>query len=227
MDGIKISGVYKHLYIIVYGIFILSLGISACSSEQQKLVKTEQVEMYDLKEINGEFQQGAMSFAESFVYDELGNKLDHRIRQADNTLHREKYVYKDDQLIKSNYYSADSTLLSFYTYEYENGNLTNRNAYEAESQDLLRIDEYEYDADGRVIKQIIKTEKGNVSRTMAFGYDQYGNEIQVTIRDDSGNIIVNEEFKITEYDVDKRWLERWSFNNDTPLTKRKRLLEYY
>ena len=227
MDGIKISGIYKQLYIVICGIALLSLGIYACSSDQQKVVKTEQIEMYDLKEINGEYEQGAMSFAESFVYDEDGKKLDHRIRQPDNTLHREKYVYKDEQLIKSNYYSADSSLLSFYTYEYENAKLKKRLAYEAGSQELLRIDEYEYDADGRVTKQTIKTETGQVSRTMAFSYDQYGNEIQVTIRDDAGAIIVNEEFKITEYDVDKRWLERWSFNNDIPLTKRKRLLEYY
>lgn len=227
MDAIKIPRIYHHTYIIVICMTMLIIGLMACTEQQSKRIKIEQIEMYDLKEVNGEYLQGAMTFAESYVYDEDGKKLDHRIRQADNTLHREKYVYKDGELAKSNYYGADSTLLSFYIYEFENGNLSTRYAYEGETNDLLRIDEYEYNAAGQLTKQIIKTEKAKLSRSMAFSYDQWGNEIQVTIRDDLGNIIVNEEFKITEYDVDKRWLERWSFNNDKPLTKRKRLLEYY
>lgn len=227
MDGNNISKIYPTIPFVVCFITLCLISTSACSPDQTKKVKTEQIEMYNMVEVNGEYQEGALSFAESFVYDTNGDKLDHRIRQADNSLQREKYVYDDGKLVKSNYYAADSALLSFYIYEYENELMTKKYAYEAGTQELLRIDEYEYDTEGRVSKQIIKTAKGMVSRTMAFGYDSHGNESQVTIRDDSGILIVNEEFKITEYDVNKRWLERWSFNNDIPLTKRKRTLEYY
>lgn len=227
MDGNKVRTIYSAIHFLVTIGCLTILSLSACTSEQIKRIKTEQIEMYELREVNGEYQEGALSFAESYVYDENGDKLDHRIRQSDNSLHREKYVYKDSQLVKSNYYAADSSLLSFYLYEYENGEIKTKYAYEAGTQELLRIDEYEYNTEGRISKQIIKNANGTLSRTMAFGYDNFGNEQQVSIRDDSGILIVNEEFKITEYDVNKRWLERWSFNNDTPLTKRKRILEYY
>ena len=62
---------------------------------------------------------------------------------------------------------------------------------------------------------------------MAFGYDKDGNEIQVTIRDNGERVLLTEEFRILDVDVDKRWLERWSIDDDTPLTVRKRKLEYY
>jgi len=183
--------------------------------------------MYDMIESNGEYVQGNLSFAESFVYDEDGSKLKHLIRQKDNTLHREAYIYEDGILKKSNYYDPNDNLLSYYIYELEGSNIKKRFAHEAATNELLRIDEYEYNENGQILKQYIKNPDGTIDRTMAFSYDQNGNEEQVTIRDDEEQIIVNEEFRILELDVDKRWLERWSINGDTPLTVRKRVLEYY
>lgn len=209
-------------------IVLASLFVTACTdSSLTKKIKTENIEVYDMIESNGEYVQGNLTFAESYVYDEDGNKLKHLIRQKDNTLQREAYVYEDGLLTQSNYYDANDNLLSFYTYEIEGGKIKTRFAHEAATKELLRIDQYDYNEKGQIVKQHIKDASGTTNRTMAFGYDQHGNELQVTIRDNAEQIIINEEFRILDFDVDKRWLERWSLNGDTPLTVRKRKLEYY
>lgn len=227
MDGNKIIGIYSRIYLI-FCLCICFVSFFSCLPEKSdKKVKTENIELYEMIEENGEYMQGKLLHAESFVYDEDGNKLDHKMRQSDNSLHQEKYIYDEGKLKMSTYYNAQHELLSYYNYQYEEGNLINKKSFEADSKELLRIDQYEYNVEGQLIKQYIKTANGETDRTMAFSYDQYGNEIQVTIRDGKGKLIINEEFKITEYDVNKRWLERWSFNDDKPLTLRKRVFEYY
>ncbi len=203
------------------------IAMSCTDSSPTKKIKTESIEVYDMIESNGEYIQGNLTYAESYVYDEDGSKLKHLIRQKDNTLHREAYIYKDGVLSKSNYYDANDSLLSFYIYEMENGKAKSRFAHEAATSELLRIDEYDYNDNGQLLKQYTKDASGAINRTMAFGYDQHGNEVQVTIRNNKEQVILNEEFRILDLDVDKRWIERWSINGDTPLTVRKRKLEYY
>jgi len=207
---------------------ICCLSFSSCNTEDApKQIKTERIELYKMIESNGEYKQGNLMHAESFIYDEDGHKVDHKMRQSDNSLHQEKYIYEKGVLKMSTYYDAQEELLSYYNYQYSDDKLIQKKSFEAATEELLRIDDYEYNDKGQLIKQYIKTASGDVNRTMAFSYDQYGNETQVTIRDAAGEIIINEEFKITEYDVNKRWLERWSFNDDKPLTLRKRVFEYY
>lgn len=228
MDGSKITRIYSKASLVSFILCLCSLTFLSCLNEDNpKLIKTESIELYEMIEVNGEYKQGKLMHAESFVYDQDGHKVDHKMRQSDNSLHQEKYIYEDDVLKMSTYYDAQNELLSYYNYQYDNDKLTQKKSFEAATEELLRIDDYEYSASGQLIKQYIKTAAGDVNRTMAFSYDKHGNETQVTIRDADGEIIINEEFKITEYDVNKRWLERWSFNNDTPLTLRKRVFEYY
>ena len=228
MDGNKSIRIYTQVYLICYSLIICLILFPSCASENAiKQIKTENIELYEMIEDNGEYKQGSLIHAESFVYDEQGNKVDHKMRQTDNSLHQEKYIYDDGKIKITNYYNDQNELLSYYNYEYENGEISRKKSFDATTDELLRIDDYEYNKQGQLLKQYIKTATGNINRTMAFSYDQYGNETQVTIRDGAGEIIINEEFKITDYDVDKRWLERWSFNDDKPLTLRKRVLEYY
>lgn len=227
MEFRKTTQSYTFFLLLLCFVISTLIMTSCANSGPTKRIKTESIEVYDMIESNGEYIQGNLTFAESYVYDEQGNKLKHLIRQKDNTLHREAYIYDNDVLKKSNYYDANDSLLSFYIYEMENGKVKSRYAHEAATNDLLRIDEYDYNENGQLVKHYIKHATGKINRTMAFGYDQNGNEIQVTVRDDGEEIILNEEFRILDLDVDKRWIERWSINGDTPLTVRKRKLEYY
>ena len=228
MDVRKINRIYSTIVKSLSLLFIYCFICQACTeSGPTKQVKTESIEMYDMIESNGEYTQGNLTFAESYVYDEDGKKLKHLIRQKDNSLQREAYVYDGGKLKRSNYYDSNDSLLSYYIYEYNNDLISKRLAHEAASNELLRIDEYNYNASGQLIKQYIKDATGTINRTMAFSYDKDGNEIQVTIRDNGERVLLTEEFRILDVDVDKRWLERWSIDDDTPLTVRKRKLEYY
>jgi len=228
MDGNKITRIYSQAYLNCYFLFFLFISFSHCVPDgPPKRIKTESIELYEMVDKNGEYVQGKLLHAETYVYDEKGLKVDHKLRQTDNSLHQEKYIYNEGQLQKSNYYDETEQLLSYYNFQYENDKLSQKNSFDASTDELLRIDDYEYDANGQLIKQSIKTASGDINRTMAFSYDKYGNETQVSIRNAAGELIINEEFKITDYDVDKRWLERWSFNNDIPFTLRKRWLTYY
>ncbi len=209
---------------------ILSLALVllwSCADESPKKVKSENLELFSVNDVNGEYEQGALRFSESRIYDEEGNELKHLVRQKDNSLFREAFVYDQGVLIRSNYYNSDSTMISYYTYAVEDGKIKTKNSYDAENDELLRIETFEYNDEGQMIKKSISEASGALSRTMAFGYDQHGNEIQVTIRDGAGKILVNEEHKILAYDVNKRWLEKWSFFDDKPLSYRKRTLDYY
>jgi len=208
-------------------LFLLSISILSCSDSELKRVKSENLELYDIVDVNGEHEKGSLNFSESRVYDEDGKEVKHLVRQKDNSLFREAFMYKAGKLTRSNYYNSDSVMISYYTYDMEGGMIKNKKSYDAQSQELLRIETFDYDTKGQLAKKSIKDASGVISRTMAFGYDQYGNEIQVTIRDGSGKILVNEEHKITQYDVNKRWLEKWSFFDDKPLSYRIRTLDYY
>jgi len=210
--------------------FVLAINVLllfSCQTELRKSVKSEQLKIFSMVDQDGEYVKGNMIFSESKVFDEKGNMLDHKIRQKDNSLNTEKFIYDNGQLIRSNYYDQNNKLLSYYTYTHENELMALKNSYDASSEELLRIEEFVYNEKHQLTKKIIKTPLGNISRTMTFSYDANSNEHQLTTRDENGNIITNEEYKIFSYDVDKRWLERWSLNNGTPLTFQIRTLDYY
>jgi len=213
----------SYSYLLLMGVALLM----SCTPDGLKQVKSENLEVYSVKDVDGEYEKGPLSFSESRVYDERGNEIKHLIRQKDNSLFREAFMYDKGDLIRSNYYNSDSLLISYYTYELEAGLIKTKKSFDAQNDELLRIETYEYNSKGLRNKKTISEASGTLSRTMVFAHDQYGNEIQVTVRDGTGKIILNEMHKILSYDVDKRWLEKWSFFDDKPISYRRRTLDYY
>jgi len=203
---------------------ILLIMLSSCSSNDNQIVSSESLELYKIVSDNGEFKQGPLSFSEIHFYNTKNQEVEHHVYNADSDdPNKEYFIFENGTATKSEYFAPDGQKMSYYTYQYDkDGNVTEKQSFDASNDELLRIEEFEFDDQGQMTKQLIREADGQLSRTMALSYDSNGNETQTTIRDGLGNILVNEEYRITKLDDQKRWIEKWSFYNDQPISLRKR-----
>lgn len=202
----------------------LLVTISSCKMEDNQIVSSEKLELYKVEDDNGEMKEGPISFSEIHFYNEKEQEVEHHVFNAGSDLpHKEYFKFENGKAIKSEYFSTDDQLMSYYTYQYnDSGLVSEKHSFDASNDELLRIEEFEYNEKDQLLKQLVREANGQLFRTMAFSYDTNGNETQTTIRDGLGNILVNEEYRITKYDDQKRWTEKWSFFNDQPISLRKR-----
>lgn len=205
-------------------IVVLTISLYSCTTNDHQIVSSESLELYKIVSENGEFIEGPLTFSEIHFYNANDQEVEHHVYNAENDLpNKEFFIFENGKATKSEYFSPNGQKMSYYTYQYDkNGHTTEKRSFDASNEELLRIEEFEFDPAGQMTKQLIREADGQLSRTMALSYDVNGNETQTTIRDGLGNILVNEEYRITKLDDQKRWIEKWSFFNDQPISLRKR-----
>lgn len=214
------------IFLFAFFCFIL---FSQCK-EANKIPKhrTEKLQVYTVKNENGEYVKDKMKFSEAFVYDEEGNKRDHFILDEDeNIINKEKMMYDDNmKLIRSEYYSMFDSLLSYYTYEFPKANLEVKRSYDGANNELLRIEKIYINENGQPNKKELYSADENLQRVFTFKYDEQGNETYFSIMNALGERLRSEQFKISKMDDRKLWTERWGFEDDKPISCRIRTFGY-
>lgn len=212
--------------------FSLFLLLSCSQEEKQRpVLKQEKNQVWSIAEVDGEFQKDAITYLDSYEYDEDGNEIGHMLYDVDGTIMgKELSVFNDGfkQPVGTRYYTPEDSLLSYYTLKYDDdGNKISRNGYDASNDELLRIESYAYDKKGNMVRKDIKDAAGRIQSTFIFSYDAFGNKTSLTIKDANDNVRIAEDYRITKFDKDKQWLENWSWRNDAPVNFRTRELIYW
>jgi len=130
--------------------------------------------------------------------------------------------------IGSQYKDASDNILSYYTFKTnKEGLVTESKAFDGQSNELLRIENFEYNRKGKLLKKITKDASESIVRQDIFTLDSRGNEQQVQLLKENGDEILTEIFRITKYDGQKNWTEKWGFVNDKPFSFLARRVKYY
>lgn len=212
-----------------YVLLAVLILISACQTEVDRTVhKEEYIELAKVKITAETYEKGEATFAEKNTFNRAGQKLEHIVVDVAGTrLGNEKFIYEKDRIIRADYFNSKDTLLSYYMYSYnDKGQKSMVKAHDAQNDELLRVEEFGYDDRGFNNVKKILTADMQLDRSYHFVHDLYGNETKVTTLNSAGDTLVQEDMKITQYDEDKKWLEKWGFHNGKPITYRIRSFEY-
>lgn len=205
--------------------------INCTTDHQTPILKQEKNEVWTVKEENGEFSKDKITYLETYEFDEKGNEIGHLIYDTNGDLSGKDLAVFDDQNVKpigSKYFTANDSLLSYYQFDYnDKGEKISRKGYDASNDELLRIETFSYDENGNMILKEVKNAKGELISSFAFTYDDHHNKISMTSKDGAGNVRVSEEYRLTKFDEEKRWLENWGWRDNKPTTYRVRELTFY
>lgn len=208
--------------------FALVLLLFTSCDQPQEYLKSERITVFAMEEKDQEFVPGNMRYSEQSFYKKNGDIEKIEYYNPDGQINGvEKFEYEGNSVKGSSFYDANDILLSTYVFELnENGDIEKRYAYGARSNDLLRIEYYQYNDKGFKIVKEIRTEDDVMDRYFQFSYDAFGNEKNMILRDNTQKVLVSEEYKITKYDDQKKWLEMTGFVDDVPTSYKKRILQY-
>lgn len=202
----------------------------ACEFEDSKVVQEEIIELYGVSVIDEDYHANELKFKESYLFDSKGVEIAHHFFDISGQLDfKEIYsISEDGKLTGSKYYNSKDSLMSYYTHKLDsNGNKIETKAFDASNNELLRIEEFDYDEYGNISSKTTMTPDLKVVRKQVFLNDALGNELLVRIMNDSDEIIFEEEYRITEYNEDQKWTEKWGFINNSPNSYRKRIFNRY
>ena len=192
----------------------------SCSTKESVKPVTEILEVYGTKDDGTGYVRGEMKHYESKHYSK-GLHKETLFYEANGELKgKELFLYNGSESMPSGseYYDGYNNLLSYYKITYDKeGNKTRSEAYEGESDELLRIETFSYEDGNRKSKEI-RDNNNRIQRSFHFTFDKYGNEIEMKVIEGDGNVIATEKYEITEIYADNTWREKWGFVNDVPTT---------
>ncbi len=212
--------------------FLFLASLLSCSEKVAKepFVKQIKNEVWSVKDVDGEFQKDKITFLETYEYDAEGIEIGHLIYTPDGNLAGKELSVFDDKYenpVGTKYYSAEDSLLSYYSLKYnDKDEKISRWGFDAETDELLRMEEFSYDDQGNMELKKVLDASNVLQRLYEFDHDEYGNEISMIVRDPDGTERIREEYRITKIDKDHKWLENWGWRGDQPISYRTRTFVY-
>ncbi|NNF36419.1 MAG: hypothetical protein HKN68_20120 [Saprospiraceae bacterium] len=197
-----------------------SLAITSCKDPKVEGSRTEVLEIYDTVNEGEAYSKGKLQHYESKSYN--GDKhMETMFYNASGEAEgRQQFLYKGsmDQPYRSEYFSPEGDLMSYYQYTYDNkGHQQEIKGYDGQTDELLRIETFEYNGDLRT-RRDIRNSNNVIQRSFHFEFDQYGNEAEMIVTAATGDTLAMETYQITLMDAENQWIEKWGFVNDVPST---------
>ena len=212
---------------ILFGLMLITLW--SCSEKAPEIQKIKN-EVWSVKEVNGEFVKDEITLRETYEYDDDGIEIGHLIYTPTGDLSGKELAVFDEQYdhpVGTKYYTAEDSLLSYYSLKYDKkGRKKSKWGFDASNDELLRMEEFSYDAKDNMIKRTISNSDNQLQRIYEFTHDAYGNETGLTVKDADGTIRFTEEFRIMKLSAHHDWVENWGWRNEIPVTFRTRELVY-
>lgn len=197
-------------------------AISEASSSQPKGDKTaEIIEIYNAQVDGESYEVGALRYKEHTEYH--GDVLFGTIYYTKDGSIRGKsimnYPEGSDVAASSTFVDARDSVLSFYKHYYDDqGQKTRTIAYDPVNDEILREERFYYNKEGRQNIREIWDAEGNIRQRFNWTYDKFGNETAMMVDSGDNTPLMTHVYRITKYDDDKRWLEKWTFVDEEPST---------
>lgn len=175
-------------------------------------------------------QKDKIQYLETVQYGERGEETARLFYGQNKKLSaKEIRVFREGTTIPkgSQYKDANDSLLSYYVFELDSyDRVSKANAFDASSDELLRIEKFKYDKKDNIVEKIICSSDDLPVRIMRYSFDKNGNEQQVQVLQGDGTVVLTEVFDITKYNDQGMWTEKWGFVNDDPFSFVSRRIEY-
>lgn len=197
----------------------------SCQSDTP-IPKSEQLEIYAIVLDGDSTKIGKLTYKEIKYFNAAGDVIKQEFFDRANKLKGIEYIDKSKTERHSEYYTTDSTLLSYYDLNFSNEQLEKKSAYDGSTGEFLREEEYKYNEKGQRTEKIIYDAGGAISRVYKFVYDEYGNEEGFSGFDENGELFLIETYAITEKDKHNRWIEKWGKRHNIPYSYYKRIFSY-
>lgn len=175
-------------------------------------------------------QKDEIQYLETVQYGESGEETARLFYDQNKKLAaKEIRVFKEGTIVPkgSQYKDAKDSLLSYYVFELDSyDRVAKANAFDASSDELLRIEKFKYDKKDNIVEKTICSSDDLPVRIMRYSFDKNGNEQQVQVLQGDGTVVLTEVFDITKYNDQGMWTEKWGFVNDDPFSFVSRRIEY-
>ena len=210
---------FKHIILLI----IIGLCTLSCSDDSKK--RKEILEIFSIELSKDSVAVGNLTYKDIKYYDKDGYLYQQDFYNKFDELTGTEYIDRNKKEKHSEYFSTDSTLLSYYNLVYEYDLLKLKSAFDGKSDAFLRAEQYKYDHRGNRLEKTILDENGQINRVYKFIYDKFGNETGFSGFDQDGKNFLIETYKITEKDDQNRWTEKWGYRDNVPYTFYKRQIE--
>lgn len=219
----------KNLFL--FSIILISFAIISCAEENKSTNPREiALERWTVEGTAEQYEKKAIQYLEKTIFNKAGFESGKIFYDQNRGIKaQEVRVFKDGQIgpSGSQYKDPQDSILSYYAYTTnEKGLIMESRAYDANNDDLLRIEKYSYNSNDFLSGKIVLDANNQVSRTFLYSTDEKGNERQVQIFRPDGTEILTEIFEITKFDKQGLWTEKWGFVKDKPFSYLARTITY-
>lgn len=211
----------------IFFLSLISLILFSCGGDSLTTGPYEiATKIYGVKGSGTEFEKDTLQMIEIEHFDKDQKLIKKEFFDQNEQLTGiQTYVYENNSSTysRSEYKSPKGILLSYYKHDYDsNGNMKSIRAFNGVTDEFLRIERFEYNAKNQRIVRDIRNSADQVQRKYGFTFDGFDNETSMNVQYANGEVLFEEEYKITKYDDQKRWLEKWGFYKNEPNSYRER-----
>lgn len=212
-------------------IILLAFCISAIACQQNADYPTNiSLERWTVTGDKGSKEKEAIQYLETTQYDKSGEEKARLFYdQNKNLAAKEIRIFEEGTFVPkgSQYKDAKDSLLSYYVFETDSEDqIIKSKAFDANSDELLRIEKFKYNSSGHLIEKTILSSEGLPVRIMKYIVDEKGNEEQVQVLQGDGTEVLTEVFDITKFNKQGLWIEKWGYVNDKPFSFVNRRISY-
>jgi hypothetical protein len=211
---------------------LIAFNLIGCKSSDKSATKkrTEVLEIFEATANNASAEAGPLKYFESTEFNGLQKSSVTYYDNLGKIKGKEVFDYSnesDSLALGSSYFDPNNKLLSYYKNVYDKkGRLVAAYAFDAASNELLRIEQYTYKV-GQALKNSKRIFNSDYTpdRRYAFTYDEFNNETGFSVYNALDSLAASEEYRILKRDENNMWTEKWGFANGKPTTLHKRSLK--
>lgn len=185
-------------------------NVAQAKAEEKRLGKAKnEVE----KEINDLLSTGFVSYFEDFFYkyDKKGNVIENNLGTFDS-----KYLDWGTSIGEKNKYYYDN-----------NNKIIKRELYGSGNPNKIALTWLNrWDSNGNLIEQIESSDYG-INERIVVNYNSNNDVTNEEVYNYKGVMVENTSREYLEYDVNKNWVKRIFYRNDTPLVIEERDIKYH
>lgn len=209
--------------------FFIVFSFLSCQKET-KNYKEISLERWTVSGDSNEYKKDVIQYLETVQYNDDGLEISKLLYNQDKQLASKEIRILDEKTKfpkGSQYKTASDSLLSFYLFKTNaNGLVTESRAFDALTNEPLRVEEFLYNDQGKLQQKTIKDIEGVAVRKFIYTLDKYGNELEVQVLGADGSELLVEQFKITKFDKQNNWIEKWGFVKNEPFSYVARKITY-
>lgn len=214
-------------------ILITILFFANCTSQSDNSPKIKEIslERWKVEGTSNEYKKTSIQYLEKTFLNKKGQVKNVAYYSPDKQLKGTEIRIFDKSSkgpVGSQYKTPEDVVQSYYTYKCDDkGRVSLAKAYRKQDDILLRHEMYVYNDQNEVTEKKIYDADMNLRRTTRHHFDAKGQPSYTEVLSAEGKVLLTEKFRLTKFDKNNNWTEKWGFSNDKPFSCIVRSIKYY